>query len=159
MGLRWAGINFENLVMEIKEGYARSQVTKPKSECSQDELPLDPDVATILLEWSVSAQRQGKLGFSQPTDKQTLRFRFAPEEVLMGAALRAKIHGPIGWHTLRHSHRAWLDETGAPLGVQQKLMRHASISTTMNVYGGAFVEAKRKANTSVVQRVLQDHTK
>ena len=35
-----------------------------------------------------------------------------------------------------------------------------NISTTMNVYGGAFMEAKRKANTSVVQRVLpQDHTK
>jgi integrase len=63
-------------------------------------------------------------------------------------------------HTLRHSYRAWLDETGAPLGVQQKLMRHANISTTMNVYGGAFMGAKRKANTSVVQRVLlQDRTK
>jgi hypothetical protein len=49
---------------------------------------------------------------------------------------------------------------GAPLGVQQKLMRHANISTTMNVYGGAFMEAKRKANTSVVQRVLlQDRGK
>ena len=73
---------------------------------------------------------------------------------------RAKIHGLIGWHSLRHSYRAWLDETGAPLGVQQKLMRHANIATTMNIYGGAFMEAKRKANTSVVQRVLlQDHTK
>jgi hypothetical protein len=39
-------------------------------------------------------------------------------------------------------------------------MRHANISTTMNVYGGAFMEAKRKANRSVVQRVLlQDRTK
>ncbi|MGA8237709.1 MAG: site-specific integrase, partial [Candidatus Sulfotelmatobacter sp.] len=51
MGLRWTSINFENLVMEIREGFARSQVTKLKSECSQDQLPLDPDVATILLEW------------------------------------------------------------------------------------------------------------
>jgi hypothetical protein len=65
--------------------------------------------------------------------------------VLKTAALRAKIQGWIGWHSLRHSYRAWLDETGAPLGVQQKLMRHANISTTMNVYGGAFMEAKRKA--------------
>jgi len=80
--------------------------------------------------------------------------------VLKTAAARAKIQGPIGWHTLRHSYRAWLDETGAPLGVQQKLMRHANISTTMNVYGGAFMDAKRKANTSVVQRVLlQDRAK
>jgi Phage integrase family len=68
------------------------------------------------------------------------------KKILKTAALRAKIQGPIGWHTLRHSYRAWLDETGAPLGVQQKLMRHANISTTMNVYGGAFMEAKREAN-------------
>src|SRR5438445_6689716 len=92
---------------------------------------------------------------NKPDDSGSLR-----KKVLKGAAERAKIHGLIGWHSLRHSYRAWLDETGAPLGVQQKLMRHANIATTMNVYGGAFMEAKRKANTSVVQRVLlQDHTK
>jgi hypothetical protein len=39
-------------------------------------------------------------------------------------------------------------------------LEEANISTTMNVYGGAFMEAKRKANSSVVQRVLlQDRTK
>jgi hypothetical protein len=39
-------------------------------------------------------------------------------------------------------------------------MRHTNIPTTMNVYGGVFMEAKRKANTTVVQRVLlQDRTK
>ena len=66
----------------------------------------------------------------------------------------AKIGGTIGWHSLRHSYRSWLDETGVPLGVQQKLMHHANISTTMNVYRGAFMDTKRKANTAVVQRVL-----
>jgi integrase len=81
------------------------------------------------------------------------------KKVLHAAALRVKIQGRIGWHTFRHSYRAWLDETGAPLGVQQKLMRHANISTTMNVMA-ELMAAKRKANTSVVQRVLvQDHSK
>ena len=79
--------------------------------------------------------------------------------MLKAAALQTKIQGPIGW-CVCHSYRAWLDETGAPLGVQQRLMRHANIATTMNVYGGASMEAKRKFNTSVVQRVLlQDHPK
>jgi integrase len=161
MGLRWSGINFESLVIEIREGYARSQVTKLKSECSRDELPLDPDVATILLEWKrLCPATEGDWVFpssqtAKPYDSGSLR-----KKVLHAAALRAKIQGRIGWHTFRHSYRAWLDETGAPLGVQQKLMRHANISTTMNVYGGAFMESKRKANTSVVQRVwVQDHTK
>ncbi|MEY2414315.1 MAG: hypothetical protein QOD84_2921 [Acidobacteriaceae bacterium] len=92
---------------------------------------------------------------SKPYDSGSLR-----KNILKTAALRAKIPGEIGWHALRHSYRAWLDETGSPLGVQQKLMHHANISTTMNVYGGAFMKAKRKANTCVVQRLLlQGQTK
>jgi len=27
--------------------------------------------------------------------------------------------GGIGWHTFRHTYRSWLDETGAPMKVQQ----------------------------------------
>jgi integrase len=41
----------------------------------------------------------------------------------------------VGWHTCHHSYRSFLDETGAPIGVQQRLMRHAQVSTTMNTYG------------------------
>jgi integrase len=37
------------------------------------------------------------------------------------------------------------------MGVQQKLMRHAQISTTMNVYGNALMEA----NAVVVSKVLR----
>jgi integrase len=63
--------------------------------------------------------------------------------------------GPIGWHTFRHTYRSWLDETGAPMKVQQELMRHASIQTTMNVYGQAMPESKRAANGKVVTIVLK----
>jgi len=41
--------------------------------------------------------------------------------------------GKLGTHTMRHTYRAWLDSTGEPIGVQQKLMRHADIRTTMNI--------------------------
>jgi integrase len=54
-----------------------------------------------------------------------------------------------------HIYRAWLDETGAPVGVQQKLMRHAHVSTTMGQYGNASALAKRKANRPIVQRLLR----
>ena len=64
-------------------------------------------------------------------------------------------YSSIGWHTFRHTYRSWLDDTGAPMGVQQKLMRHAQISTTMNVYGNALMDAKREANSKVVRRALR----
>jgi hypothetical protein len=47
-----------------------------------------------------------------------------------------------------------LDAAGAPIGVQQKLMRHAHVSTTLNVYGNAFMEGKREAHGKVVQMVF-----
>jgi POT family proton-dependent oligopeptide transporter len=68
----------------------------------------------------------------------------------------ARYGDDIGWHTFRHTYRSWLDATGAPMGVQQKLMRHAQISTTMNVYGNALMEAKREANAAVVSKVLRN---
>jgi integrase len=60
----------------------------------------------------------------------------------------------VAWHTFRHTYRSWLDATGAPIGVQQKLMRHAQVSTTMNIYGKALMESKRDANSKVVRMAL-----
>ena len=43
---------------------------------------------------------------------------------------------------------------GDALGVQQRLMRHADIKTTMNTYGSAFEKTKRRANSRVADLVL-----
>ena len=62
------------------------------------------------------------------------------------------------WHDLRHTYRTLLDETGAPISVQQALMRHADIGTTMNVYGDSVAESQRKANSKVVSLLLSKKT-
>ena len=74
-----------------------------------------------------------------------LIFKFLRDELRIPAGLKLGL-GRIGWHRFRQTYRAWLDETGAPVGVQQKLMRHAHVSTTMDQYGNASALAKRKAN-------------
>jgi integrase len=53
------------------------------------------------------------------------------------AAARAGIPR-FGVHSLRHSYRSWLNAIGTPVAVQQKLMRHADLGTTMK-YGGDIV--------------------
>lgn len=63
----------------------------------------------------------------------------------------------LGWHMFRHSYRSLLDACGAPIGVQQKLMRHAQVSATMK-YGDAYMGEKRKAHSAVVQMVLPTNT-
>jgi len=66
------------------------------------------------------------------------------------AAVRCGI-GRIGWHTFRHTFRSLLDETGAPLKVQQELMRHCHIRTTMNIYGKAIEKTNREAHGKAVR--------
>jgi len=72
---------------------------------------------------------------------------------IIPAAIRCGI-GRIGWHSFRHAFRTLLDETGAPMKVQQELMRHADIRTAMNVYGKAMEASKREAHGKVVRMLL-----
>jgi hypothetical protein len=75
------------------------------------------------------------------------------ENRLVPAAKKAGL-GRIGWHTFRHSHSSLLHALGVDLKVQQELLRHADIRTTMNIYTHAVPAALRKANSKVVRLVL-----
>jgi integrase len=59
----------------------------------------------------------------------------------------------LGFHSLRHSYRSWLDAAGATPGVTKDLMRHSAIGQSFN-YGRAMSEDKRVANTKVVKALL-----
>jgi integrase len=63
--------------------------------------------------------------------------------ITFGLLQRLGLKG-TGWHTFRHTYRAWLDAIGAPLGVQQKLMRHAHSSTTGLYKGALLMSSKRE---------------
>jgi integrase len=62
--------------------------------------------------------------------------------------------GKLGTHTMRHSYRSWLDAVGAPIAVQQKLMRHADVRTTMNVYGDVVTDEMAVASGKVTRLAL-----
>ena len=60
----------------------------------------------------------------------------------------------VSTHTMRHTYRSWLDAVGTPIAVQQKLMRHADIRTTMNVYGDVVTDEMSEAHSKVVSLAL-----
>lgn len=47
-----------------------------------------------------------------------------------------------------------LRSAGTDIKVQQELLRHANIQTTMNIYTQAVSDQKREANSKVVEMVL-----
>jgi integrase len=55
---------------------------------------------------------------------------------------------------LRHTYRSLLGDSSISMDVQKELMRHASITTTMDVYGSAVADSKRQAHSGVVKQLL-----
>jgi integrase len=80
------------------------------------------------------------------------------DRVLQPAAKRAKIAKWVGFHTFRHTYSTLLKANGEDVKVVQELMRHANISTTMNIYTKALTPAKREAQSRVVD-VLMDRSR
>jgi site-specific recombinase XerD len=70
------------------------------------------------------------------------------------AAARAKI-GKVGWHTFRHTFSSILHNAGTNMAVQKELLRHADISTTMNLYTQAASPDKRAAVHHVARVLLK----
>ena len=169
LALEWQDIDFENLSMKVVRAVVHGRVKTVKTEYSEDELPLDPDFASILLDWKRNpASQPSLLGQNSVFPSHVTRRHYHASAIQQdyircaGCCLvecpecgagpgvwcfqdrptpnggRLPIHDErwdaagkydgVGWHTFRHTYRSWLDDTGAPMGVQQKLMRHAQVS-------------------------------
>jgi integrase len=151
LALRWEHIDFEAGVMLVQQGVVNGRIGKVKTEASQDEVPMDPGFAEILR--TRRGDRSEGFVFQSPITGGCYYSGIIQRQVLKPRGVEVGIPA-LGWHTFRHTYRALLDETGAPIGVQQKLMRHSNVSTTMNVYGNASIRAKQQANSKVVQMVM-----
>ena len=93
--------------------------------------------------------------FASPTKIGRLPYSYTGVWRELDRAGEAAGLGHMGTHTFRHSYRMWIDAIGTPIGVQQKLMRHSDIRTTMNIYGDATTEDMREAHTKIVGLALQ----
>ena len=152
LALRWEHIDFSAGVILVQQGVVSGRIGKVKTEASQDEIPIDPAFAQTL---AGQAGRSGPRGLVFPSHVTGRSYHAG---ILQQKILRPKGEeigiSKLGWHTFRHTYRSLLDEAGAPIGVQQKLMRHSNVATTMNVYGNSTLRAKQDANSKVVKMLI-----
>jgi integrase len=151
LALRWEHIDFGAGAMLVQQGVVNGRIGKVKTEASNDYIPLDSGFAQILLGWKGS--KTNGLVFPSHVTGGCYYAGVIQQQILKPTGEKAGVQG-LGWHVFRHTYRSFLDETGAPIGVQQKLMRHSNVATTMNVYGNASLRAKQQANSKVVQMVI-----
>ena len=152
LALRWEHIDFKAGVMLVQQGVVNGRIGRVKTEASHDEVPLDPAFAAVLKHWR--GNRTTGLVFPSHITGGCYYAGIIQRQILKPRGEKIGIVG-LGWHTFRHTYRSLLDETGAPIGVQQKLMRHSNVATTMNVYGSSTLRAKQQANSKVVEMVMK----
>jgi integrase len=154
LGLQWSDIDWEKQTVSIRRSAYRGAIDDTKNNSSKAKLPLHPTLATLLLAWKIKwsereeeMQRRAALRKrKRPLKKNEFGWLFANPNTgmpYMSPSLQQRWIRPageaiglegLGFHSLRHSYRTWLDSAGVAPGVTKDLMRHSAISTTFNVY-------------------------
>jgi len=156
LALKWADVDWLNGKLRVERGIVCQQVDDVKTTESRKQMAIDSELLEALKTWKQTTQFSALDDWMFASPAQLGRLPWSYDQVwrmYQRAASKAGI-GRLGTHSLRHTYRSWLDSVGTPVGVQQRLMRHADIRTTMNVYGDAATEDMAKAHSKVVRLAL-----
>ena len=137
LALKWSDVDWLHGTLHVERGIVRQQVGDVKSDHSRKQISVDRELLEVIKRWKQTTQfgQVTDWVFASPVQLGTLPWSYPwVWRVFQAAASDAGV-GKLATHTMRHSYRAWLDAVGTSVAVQQKLMRHADIRTTMNVYG------------------------
>jgi integrase len=145
LALRWGDLDLERRVLYIRRTYYPGHgFSEPKSASGRRAVKITPELVVILREHKeTTGGRAGDLIFGSvngnPIDATNMLAReFRP--ALERAGLRQ-----IRFHDLRHTYAALQTASGENFKFIQQQMGHASISTTMDLYGHLLPEASKGA--------------
>jgi integrase len=156
--LQWQDVDFDAGTISINRAIVVNRVDEVKTAYSGKTLPLHPMLASALCEqrnrslwtgpgdWIFANPQSGGTNPYQP-------WKYAAKK-MKEAAIQAGLGEGIGWHTFRHSYSSMLRDLQVDVKVQQELLRHADVRTTLNVYTQGVPENLRTANDLVVSGVL-----
>ena len=158
LACRWSDVDWLGSRLSVRRGIVNQHVDDVKTEESARTFDLTPE----LLERLKSTKQ--RTVFSEPEDwifASPIKIGRLPYSYtgvcceLQRAADAAKI-GHLGTHTFRHTYRSWLDAVGTGIAVQQKMMRHTDIRTTMK-YGDVVTDEMATAGIKVSQLAFQSN--
>ncbi len=92
--------------------------------------------------------------FASPVQLGRLPFSYTEIRRELKRASTAAGIGHVSSHAFRHTYRSWLDAVGTSVAVQQKLMGHADVRTTLNVYGDVVTDEMQQATSKVAGLAL-----
>lgn len=156
LALKWADVDWLNCRLQVERAIVNQQIDDVKTPESQQSLYSATEILEVLKLWKQTTQfcAPEDWMFASPARLGRLPWSYDQVWRMYQKAAQAAGLGGLGTHSLRHTYRTWLDSVGTPIGVQQKLMRHADIRTTMNIYGDAMTADMAQAHGKIVGLAL-----
>ena len=111
--LKWSDCDWATSTVMIQRSMVDTRTGEVKTEYSERPLSLDPALVGLLRRWQQQTEfkAQSDWVWASPYQAGTLPYypNWIQREYITKAGLRAGLGSNIGWYTLRHTYRTWLD--------------------------------------------------
>ncbi|HEY4052743.1 MAG TPA: site-specific integrase [Terriglobales bacterium] len=156
LGLKWHDVDWLGAKLRVERGIVRQKVDDVKTVYSSRTMAIDTEMLAVFKSWRQQTQFAADSDwiFASPTQLGRLPVSYPHVWLSFQDGARSAGIGKLGTHTMRHTYRSWLDAAGTAIAVQQKLMRHSDIRTTMNIYGDVVTDEMSQAHSKVVRMAL-----
>jgi integrase len=154
-------VDWMGLKLNVEHGSVNQRLDSVKTEGSRKIMALDPGLLLVLTAWKRQTVFQDSKDwvFSSPLKLGRLPYSYTGYSRALQRATAAAGQARLGTHSFRHTYRSWLDAVGTTISVQQRLMRHSDIQTTMNNYGEVVTDEMQLAGSKVAQLALKTDSK
>jgi integrase len=136
LGLQWGDFDWERQEVKIQRAVVLAQPGKLKTPKSKATMPVDIALSHLLLEFKrVPAPNALEEDWLFPSSKTGRPWRPSriQQNYIRTAGFQVTGEDGIGWHNFRHTFSTMLRELRTDIKVQQELLRHADVRTTLNV--------------------------
>jgi integrase len=154
-GLKWQDIDWIDGELRLQRAVVKQIEDEVKTVHSSKPLALDTRILDVLKQ-----HRQNSMFiapddwvFASPAKLGRLPRSYTSFWEKLGRACQDLGIRHISPHSFRHSYRAWLDELGTPITVQQRAMRHGDIRVTMS-YGETVGDGLREASSRLAAKAI-----
>lgn len=159
IALYWSDLDLDNGTAWVVRGFVKGHFGDVKTEASKKQVPLHDYQIKDLRAWRevASYTEDSDLVFGSHLTKG--QRPYWPDMILKRhirpLAEKLGIKKRIGWHTFRRTFASLLKANGEDIKVVQELLRHANVTTTMNLYTQVFSQTARKAQGKIIEMVRE----
>lgn len=147
--LQWSDINFNNKTISITKSWNsdRKDMRKPKTKSSIRTIPVNFSLLSLLKELKCN---HTDFVFGSPTSKIPPTSNGVNKVLHVLLKENALSKKNFHFHSLRHSHVAYLLSQGVDIYAISKRLGHADISITLKTYAYLLDEFKNKQNDKII---------